>query len=98
MIPDLFLRKINFIRVWDEVSKKLSTRLSADTADVVALGILVLAIAAALVAVVVAIGFVYGRASGPDAVKIITACVGGSTISGIVAALLGRGANRRKKS
>jgi hypothetical protein len=63
---------------------------SIEPADLVAIGIVVLAIAAALVAVIVALGFVFGKASGGDAAKIIGMCVGGSTISGIVAALVGR--------
>lgn len=57
------------------------------TADIIAIGILILAMAAAFVAVIVAVGFVFGKVSGTDSVKIIGTCVGGSTISGIVAAL-----------
>jgi hypothetical protein len=63
---------------------------NVEAADIVALGVLVLALAASLIAIIIAIGFVFGRVQGGDAFKIIGACVGGSTISGIVAALLGR--------
>ena len=63
---------------------------SVETADIVAVGIVVLAIAAAFVAVVVALGFVFGKVGGADTLKIVGTCVGGSTISGIVAALVGR--------
>src|SRR5271165_3045272 len=55
-----------------------------DTPDIVAVGILVLAISAAFVAAVVALGFVFGKVNGADTVKIVGTCVGGSTISGIV--------------
>jgi len=89
------LRYIDFRRVWDDVRKKLDTQFSMDTADIVAVGILILAIAAALVAVIVGVGFVLGRVDGTNALKIIGTCVGGSTISGIVAALVGRKSSGR---
>jgi hypothetical protein len=60
---------------------------SVEAADIVAVGILCLAISASVIAIIVALGFVFGKTNGPDALKIITACVGGSTVSGIVAAL-----------
>jgi hypothetical protein len=72
--------------VRSEVHKKYEV----DTSDIVAVGILVLAIAAAFVAVVVALGFVFGKVNGADTVKIVGTCVGGSTISGVIAALVGR--------
>ena len=67
-----------------------SQRYSVTASDIIAAGILVLAIAAAITAMMVASAFVLGRVSGPDAVKIISTCVGGSTLAGIVAVLLGR--------
>lgn len=60
-----------------------------EAADIVALGVLALALTASLIAIIIALGFTLGRVSGVDAFKIIGACVGGSTISGIVAALIG---------
>ena len=74
----------------DSHTSKSFRNFSIGTPDIVAVGILFLAMAAALVAVIVAFGFVFGKASGQDTVKIIGTCVGGSTISGIVAALVGR--------
>jgi hypothetical protein len=68
---------------------------SLETSDIVAIGIVILAIAAAIVAVVVALGLVLGKVNGADAAKIIGLCVGGSTISGIVAALVGRKSKRK---
>jgi len=64
-------------------------RFTMDTANMMAIGILFLAAAAAVVTMVVTVGLVYRRVNGSDSFKIITACVGGSTISGVVAALLG---------
>jgi len=75
---------------------KRKRRFSMDTADIVAVGILFLAGAAAIVAIVIAVGFVMGKVNGSDAFKIISACVGGSTISGIVAALLGKKSDRKE--
>jgi len=74
----------------DSQTSKSLKNFSFETSDIIAVGILFLAIAAALVAVIVILGFVFGRVSGQDTVKIIGTCVGGSTISGIVAALVGR--------
>jgi hypothetical protein len=79
----------------DSNTSKSLRNFSIDTPDIVAIGILILAMAAALVAVIVAFGFVFGKASGQDTVEIIGTCVGGSTISGIVAALVGRKSQSR---
>jgi hypothetical protein len=78
--------------------QKSRDQYTVDTSDIVAIGILVLAIAAAFVAMVVALGFVFGKANGADTVKIVGTCVGGSTISGIVAALVGRKSKSRRKT
>ena len=59
-----------------------------ETSDIVALGVLCLAVAGALIAVMVGVAFVLGRVPGPDAFKLISACLGSSTVSGI-AALIG---------
>jgi hypothetical protein len=74
----------------DRGGKRRRRQYSIEPADMIAIGILILAIAAALIAVIVALGFVFGKVNGADAAKIIGLCVGGSTISGIVAALVGR--------
>ncbi|HWY52910.1 MAG TPA: hypothetical protein VNZ03_00500 [Terriglobales bacterium] len=74
----------------DSTKSEVRSKYTLDTPDIVAIGILVLAVAAAFVAAVVALGFVFGKVNGADTVKIVGTCVGGSTISGIVAALVGR--------
>ena len=74
----------------DSRRSEVRKRYTMDTSDIVAVGILVLAIAAAFVAIIVAMGFVFGKVTGADAAKIVATCVGGSTISGVVAALVGR--------
>jgi len=63
---------------------------SMDTSDIVAVGVVILAIGAVIVAVIIALGFVFGKVPGKEASQIIIACVSGSAISGVVAALLGR--------
>lgn len=65
-------------------------KFSMDTPDILAIGVLVLALGAVTVAIIVAIGLVTGRVSESAASKIIIGCVGGSAISGVVAALLGK--------
>jgi hypothetical protein len=72
--------------VRDAVSGKLARRLY--NIDLVALGVLLLAFGSAAVALMIVWGFVNGNVQGRDAVKIIVACVGGSTISGVVAAMM----------
>ena len=79
-------RRFRLIPHKGEVRKQYSV----DTSDIGAVGIVSLAIAAAFVAAVVALGFVFGKVKGADTVKIVGTCVGGSTISGVVAALVGR--------
>jgi hypothetical protein len=74
----------------DPPKSEVRKQYSVDTSDIVAVGIVILAIAAAFVAAVVALGFVFGKVNGADTVKIVGTCVGGSTISGVVAALVGR--------
>jgi len=59
-----------------------------ESIDIIAIGILFLAISAALIAIIVTLGFVFGYVKASDGVKIVTTCVGGSTLAGIVAALL----------
>ena len=67
--------------------------LSATTTDIIAIGVLALAICAGIVAIIVAAGWALGKIEGEIASKTILGSVGGSTISGIVSALVGR---RRK--
>lgn len=55
------------------------------TADLIAIGVVVLAFGAVLVAVIVSLGFVFGKIPGKEAAQIILGCVGGSSISGIAA-------------
>jgi hypothetical protein len=82
----------------DSRSSEVRSKYTLGTSDIVAIGILVLAIAAAFVAVVVALGFVFGKVNGADTVKIVGTCVGGSTISGVVAALVGRKSKSSRKT
>jgi uncharacterized integral membrane protein len=70
-----------------------SRRFSIDTEDIVAIGAIILCIGAVLAALIVALGFVFGKVQGPDATKIILGCVGGATIS----ALVGKFAKKGKK-
>jgi hypothetical protein len=70
-----------------------SRKLSIDTEDIVAIGAVILCIGAVLAAVIVAVGFVFGKVQGSDATKIILGCVGGATIG----ALVGKFAKKRKK-
>jgi len=79
--------------VRDAISGKRSHRLY--NIDLVALGVLLLAFGAVGVALMVAWGFVNGKVQGSDAVKIIIACVGGSTLSGVVAAMMRKGKARK---
>ena len=65
-------------------------KISIRPRDIVALGVVILAMGAVLVAIIVAIGLVLGRLSGKEAGAIIVACVGGSAIAAVVAALVGR--------
>jgi hypothetical protein len=82
----------------DHRGSEVRQKYSFETADIVAVGIVALAIAAAFVAAVVALGFVFGKVNGADTVKIVGTCVGGSTISGIVAALMGRKSKPNRKA
>ena len=61
-----------------------------DTSDFVAAGVLILAIGSVIVAIIVALGFVFGRVPAKEGSEIIIACVSGSATAGVVAALLGR--------
>jgi hypothetical protein len=69
---------------------------SIDTQDIVAIGALVLCIGAVCVAVIVALGFAFGKIDGNPATKIILGCVGGASISGVVGAI-SRAGKRKKK-
>jgi hypothetical protein len=63
---------------------------SIESADITALGILALALAGAISAMILIIAFVAGKVSGTDTFRLVSVCMGGSTTSGIVAALLHR--------
>jgi hypothetical protein len=58
--------------------------------DIVAIGVVILAIGAVIVAIIVAMGLLFGKVPAKEGSEIIIACVSGSAISGVVAALLGR--------
>jgi hypothetical protein len=62
---------------------------SMEASDIVAVGVLILALGAVLVAVIVSLGLVFGKVPTKEAAEIILGCVSGSAISGVVAALLG---------
>jgi len=70
--------------------------LRIDTEDFVAIGILLLAMGAVIVASITALGLVFGRVNGGDATKIIIGCVGGSAIGGIASALLRKTSNQKR--
>jgi hypothetical protein len=61
-----------------------------DPADLIAIGIVILAIGAVVVAIIFSIAVAMGRVSVKDASTVILGCVGGAAISGVVAALLGK--------
>jgi hypothetical protein len=58
---------------------------SMDAPDIVAFGAVILCIGAVLVAVTIALGFVFGKVQGNQATTIILGCVGGAAIGGVVA-------------
>lgn len=64
--------------------------LSATTNDLIAVGILILALCAGLAALMVALGWVAEKIDGNLASRTILGCVGGSIISGAISALLGK--------
>ncbi|MGO9561434.1 MAG: hypothetical protein ACLPPV_02185 [Candidatus Korobacteraceae bacterium] len=70
--------------------RKGGNSLNATTNDIIAIGILVLAVCAGIVGIIIAIAWTIGAVQSGAAVKTILGCVGGSTISGIVSALVGK--------
>lgn len=56
--------------------------------DILALGVVFLALGAVLVAIIVAIFWGFGKIQAHDAISVITVCVGGSAISGLATAIL----------
>jgi hypothetical protein len=71
---------------------------SMETSDIIAIGVVILAIGAVLVAIIISIGFAFGKVPGNEATEIILGCVSGSAISGVVAALLGAKSKPRGKT
>jgi hypothetical protein len=67
--------------------------ISIDPEDLIALGVLVLAIAAAMTALLVAVLWGTGRVEAVAATKVILGRVGGAAVSSVVAAML----RKRKK-
>lgn len=59
-----------------------------DFRDILAVGVVLLALGAVTVAIIIAIGFVRGAVSSSDATTLILGCVGGSAIAAIVAAIV----------
>ncbi len=70
--------------------RKGGNSVNATTNDIVAIGILVLAFCAGIVGIIIAIAWTVGAVQPEAALKTILGCVGGSTISGIVSALVGK--------
>jgi hypothetical protein len=64
--------------------------LIASTTDIIAIGILALALCAGIVAIIISVGWFTGSINGNAASKTILGCVSGSTISGIVSALVSK--------
>jgi Asp/Glu/hydantoin racemase len=64
--------------------------LQATTNDIIAIGVLVLAVCSGLVALIVTFAWIYGKVPKDGAEYIILGCVGGGVLSGIVSALVGR--------
>jgi hypothetical protein len=67
-----------------------------DFQDILATGVVILAIGAVVVAIVLAVGLSSGRVSCSDAKGIILGCVGGSAIAAVAAAVIGRKTRKRK--
>jgi uncharacterized integral membrane protein len=59
-------------------------KFSMDTEDIVAVGAVILCIGGVFASITVALGLAFGKVQGPDAVKIILSCVGGSSIAAII--------------
>jgi hypothetical protein len=70
--------------------------LSIDTADIVAIGAVILCIGEVLAALIVTLGFVFGKVQAKPAEDIILGCVGGSAVGGVIAGVLGRPSRKRK--
>jgi hypothetical protein len=66
-----------------------------DPSDLIAIGILILAVGAVLVAIIFSIAVAMGKVPVKDASTVILGCVGGAAISGVVAALLGKKSKER---
>lgn len=56
---------------------------SIGTPDIVAVGVVLMALGAMLVAIIIALGFVYGKVPSREAAQIILGCIGGSAVSGL---------------
>jgi hypothetical protein len=78
--------------------EKRKRSFSIEASDFVAVGVIILAIGAVLVAVIVALGMVFGKLPAKDGKDIILGCVGGAAISGVVAALFGRKSKAKRKA
>jgi hypothetical protein len=68
--------------------EKIRNQYQVDPSDIVAAGILILAIAAAFVACVTVLGLVWGKVGEKTAAEIIISCVGGATLTGIASKLI----------
>lgn len=75
-----------------------SKRFQIETADIVAIGILFLALAASLAAVIVAIGLVLGKVGQDAGVKIILGCVSGAVITGAISRVMVRSSRKTSRS
>jgi hypothetical protein len=67
--------------------------------DLIALAIVIMASGGVAVALIVAVALAFGKIETSAAVKVILGCVGGSSIAGVVAALVhARGVRRRSSN
>ena len=66
----------------DEAAAKPTKRsFTMETSDIVAIGVVILALGAVLIAVIIAVAFAFGAVPGKEAAEIILGCVGGFAVS-----------------
>ena len=85
-------------KVYEISSNSPNRTFSMDTSDVIGIGVIILAIGSVLVAVIIALGLVFGKVPGKEGTEIILGSVGGAAISGVVGALFGRKGKAKRKA
>jgi hypothetical protein len=69
---------------------------SADTEDIVAIGATILCVGGVLAAIIVSTGLAFGKIEATSAEHIILGCVGGSAVSGVTGAIVGKKAKGKR--